>query len=82
MCLHVSGVRETEREGGVKVASELGGGGVYWLYRLCIIDDDEREKEREGAGQERCREGRSGTFIPHSFPDIRRSGCTAALRYT
>lgn len=42
----MSGVRERKRKrGGVKVASELGG-GVYWLYRLCIIDD-ERERERE-----------------------------------
>lgn len=45
MCLNVSGVRKRERGRRVEVESELGG-GVYWLYRLCIMDD-ERERERE-----------------------------------
>lgn len=66
MCLHVSGVKETEREGGVKVASELGGGGVYWLYRLCIIDDErERERERELDRRDVERAGHARLFPIH-----------------
>lgn len=40
----VRGQEERERGRRVEVESELGGGGVYWLYRLCIMDD-ERERE-------------------------------------
>lgn len=60
----MSGVRERKRKrGGVKVASELGG-GVYWLYRLCIIDD-ERERERELDRKNVERAGQARLFPIH-----------------